>query len=174
MIKIIAAVGKNNELGKNNDLIWHLPGDLKFFKEQTIGHTVAMGRNTFNSLPKKLVNRKHMVLSNVEDFNKETSDVTVIYNAYEFVRQCLLESEGNDLFIIGGASIYDMFIDFADEIYLTEIEAEGDADVYFPQFEKADFDKEILGCGQDNGVKYKHVRYFNRKKYKFQVGQVHD
>lgn len=167
MIKIIAAIGKNNELGKNNDLIWHLPGDLKFFKQQTQGKIVAMGRNTFNSLPKKLPNREHIVLSDVDDFNKDTADVQVLFNAYDFVQQCLLKAEKEDVFIIGGASIYKMFIGFADEIYLTEVEAEERADVYFPKFDKAQFSREVLGQGEDNGIKYTHVRYYDRSKYEF-------
>lgn len=167
MIKIIAAVGKNNELGKNNNLIWHLPGDLKFFKKQTEGKTVAMGRNTFNSLPQKLPNRRHIVLSDVDEFNKDICDVQVFFDAKEFVRYCLLKAEEDDLYIIGGASIYKMFIDFADEIYLTEIDAESKADVYFPEFDKSEFDKEILGRDESGGINYSFVRYYNRKKYNF-------
>lgn len=169
MIKIIAAVGKNNELGKNNDLIWHLPGDLRFFKRQTEGKTVAMGRNTFNSLPKKLPNRQHIVLTDVDKFNKDTRDVQVFFNVNEFVRQCLLKSEEDDLYIIGGASIYKIFVGFADEIYLTEIDAQSSADVYFPEFDKSKFDKEILGNGEDGGINYQFVRYYNRKQYDFSV-----
>lgn len=164
MIKIIAAVGRNNELGKNNDLIWHLPGDLKFFKQQTNGKTIAMGRNTFNSLPKKLINRKHMVLSDVNEFNKDTQDVQVFFNANDFVKQCLIQAKEGDVYIIGGASIYKLFIDVADELYLTEIDAEADADVYFPQFDKGKFDKEVIGDGEDNGISYRFVRYFNRNQ----------
>lgn len=169
MIKIIAAIGKNNELGKNNNLIWHLPGDLKFFKMQTEGKTVAMGRNTFNSLPKKLSNRRHIVLSDVDEFNKDTSDVQVLFNANEFVRCCLLKAEEDDVYIIGGASIYKMFIGFADEIYLTEIDAEANADVYFPKFDKNVFDKEILGNDESLGISYSFARYYNRKKYVFDM-----
>lgn len=169
MIKIIAAVGKNNELGRNNDLIWHLPGDLKFFKEQTEGKTVAMGKNTFNSLPKKLPKRKHVVLADLDDFNKTIFDVQVFSDAYQFIRRCLLTAEGEDVYIIGGASVYKLFINFADEIYLTEINAEADADVYFPDFDKTQFERQILGEGEDNGIRYKHVRYYNRKKFDFRV-----
>lgn len=165
MIKIIAAVGKNFELGKNNKLIWNLPGDLKFFKEQTAGKTVVMGRNTFNSLPKKLPNRNHVVLSDIEFFNKDVSDVMVFDKAAEFLKHCNLEAEKDDVFVIGGASIYKMFLDIADELYLTEIDATDEADVFFPEFDKNNWDKEILGCGSDNGISYKHVRYFNRKRY---------
>lgn len=172
MIKIIAAVGKNNELGKNNDLIWHLPGDLKFFKKQTEGKTVAMGRNTFNSLPKKLSNRQHIVLTDIDIFKHDVLDVQVFFNAYKFVEKVLLMAEADDVFIIGGASIYKMFIGFADEIYLTEIAAEAEADVYFPHFDKSQFSVEVLGHGEDNGIKYKHVRYYNRKSYRFSLAPV--
>lgn len=167
MIKIIAAIGKNNELGKNNNLIWHLPEDLKFFKAQTTGKTVAMGKNTFNSLPKKLPNRSHIVLADSEDFNKDTSDVKVIFNVNEFVMECLREAEKDDVFIIGGASVYNLFINFADELYLTEINATSDADVYFPKFDARDFEKEVLGVGQEGEIQYTFARYYNRKRYDF-------
>ena len=165
MIKIIAAVGKNLELGKNNGLIWHLPGDLKFFKEQTMNKTVAMGRNTFNSLPKKLPNRQHIVLSDIDNFNKDTQGVNVVYNARDFMMECFKEGERHEMFIIGGASVYRMFIGMADELILTEIDASSEADVYFPEFDKSHFQKEILGEGEDNGIHYTHVRYYNRTKY---------
>lgn len=164
MIKIIAAVGKRNELGKDNALIWHLPGDLKFFKQQTAGNVVAMGRNTFNSLPKKLPNRHHIVLTDTYEFNKDTEGVQVFLNANDFVRQCMLQAKTQDVYIIGGASIYKMFIDIADELYLTEIDAEALADVYFPEFDKNAFDKEIIGAGEDGGINYRFIRYFNRKQ----------
>lgn len=167
MIKIIAAIGKNRELGANNDLIWHLPGDLKFFKEQTTGKTVVMGRNTFNSLPRKLPNRQHVVLSDIDSFNKDVSDVKVFNNACQFLKYCDLEAEKDDIFIIGGASIYKMFIGYADELYLTEIDAEAKADVYFPDFNKEEWNREVLGEGQDGEIHYTHVRYYARKKYDY-------
>lgn len=167
MIKIIAAIGKNRELGKNNDLIWHLPGDLKFFKEQTTGKMVVMGRNTFNSLPKKLPNRLHVVLSDIDSFNKDVSDVKVFEDAYEFLKYCDIEAEKADIFVIGGASVYKIFIGHADELYLTEIDAESDADVYFPEFNKADWAREVLGEGQDGDIHYTHVRYYSRRKYDY-------
>ena len=165
MIKMIAAIGKNRELGKNNALIWNLPGDLKFFKEQTMGKTVVMGKNTFNSLPRKLPGRRHIVLADEPGFNKDMSDVKVFYDCREFIRYCMLEEEKDDIFIIGGASIYKMFVGFADELYLTEIHDEAEADVYFPMFEKGNWRMEVLGEGNDNGVSYTHVRYYCRTDY---------
>ena len=82
-LTIIAAIGKNNELGKNNDLIWSLPNDLKFFKEKTTGHTIAMGKNTFYSLGRVLPNRKHVVFA--EEGIKFPSEVTVFHSLEDFL-----------------------------------------------------------------------------------------
>ena len=158
-ISIIAAIGENNELGKNNDLIWHLPNDLKFFKSVTTGKTVLMGRNTFWSLPKVLPNRTNIVITDVdEDYPKEV----VIYNSIDSFLEDYKNTE-EEVFIIGGASIYNQFINIADKIYLTEIAATcEDAQVYFPQFDKEQYEKEIVGKNEDNGISYKHVLYKRR------------
>ena len=115
MINIIAAVGKNNELGLNNQLLWHLPKDLKFFKEKTNNHIIVMGYNTFVSLGRLLPNRTHVVLSyNHNDFVDEVIHFSDYNELLKFIKN-------KDVFIIGGASIYKLFIDIADNIYLTEI-----------------------------------------------------
>jgi dihydrofolate reductase len=158
MITIIAAIGRNNELGKNNDLIWSLPSDLKFFKEQTLGAKVAMGKNTLESLPKLLPGRKHIVLSLDNNFNKDVTGVIVYNNKDEFMNYC--KSSEENIFIIGGASIYAMFVDLADVLILTEIDAEDkEAQVYFPKFDKTKYTKEVLGSNSDNGINYTHVKY---------------
>ena len=158
-ISIIAAIGENNELGKNNDLIWHLPNDLKFFKSVTSGHTVLMGRNTFWSLPKVLPNRTNIVITDMsEDYPKEV----VIYNSIEAFMNDYRDKD-EEVFIIGGASIYAQFIDKAEKLYLTEVSAScPDASVYFPTFDKNDYDKSIVGENNDNGISYKHVLYKRR------------
>lgn len=158
-ISIIAAIGENNELGKNNDLIWHLPNDLKFFKSVTTGKTVLMGRNTFWSLPKVLPNRTNIVITDMdEDYPKEV----VIYNSIEAFLEDYKNTE-EEVFIIGGASIYSQFINIADKIYLTEVAATcDDAQVYFPQFDKEQYEKDIVGQNEDNGISYKHVLYKRR------------
>ena len=151
---IIAAIGKNNELGKDNNLIWHLPNDLKFFKETTTGKTIIMGRRTFESLPRMLPNRHHIVLSSSNDFPSEVS----VYNNLDDLLKDYKDSE-EELFVIGGASIYKLFLDYSDKLYLTEIDASEEADAYFPKFDKNDFEYELLKENEDNGIKYKHVLY---------------
>lgn len=156
MYIIIAAIGKNNELGKNNDLIWHLPGDLKFFKKTTMNKTILMGKNTFDSLPKVLPNRKHIVLS-FEDF-KCDSDMVKIYTDKEKMLSEVNPEE--EVYISGGASMYKMFLPICEKMYITHIDAEDkNADVYFPQFNKEEFNAKVVETGEDSGIKYTMVEY---------------
>ena len=156
---IIAAIGKNNELGKDNDLIWHLPNDLRFFKETTTGKTIIMGRRTFESLPRMLPNRHHIVLSSSTDFPEEVE----VYKELKDLLEAYKDTN-EELFVIGGASIYKLFIDYSDKLYLTEIDAEcKDADAYFPEFDKSLYDKEIIKENSDDNIKYKHVLYKRKK-----------
>ena len=154
-INLIVAVGKNNEIGKDNDLIWKFKDDMKFFKQTTMGHPVVMGRKTFESLPKVLPGRKNIVISTSEIKNNEIE-------IFKSIRDFLIKYEQTeeDMFIIGGASIYKAFIDLASKMYLTEIDAEEkSADVYFPMFDENDWNKEIIGENEENNVKFKHVLY---------------
>lgn len=154
MINIIAAIGKNNELGKNNDLIWNLPNDLKFFKETTTGGTIVMGSNTFFSLPKMLPNRKHIVLDNMNNNYPEGVEV------YTNLEDLLKAIKGIDVWVIGGAMMYRTFIDYADKMYLTEIDSEDtEAEVYFPNFNKANWKRTTVGNNCDNDIEYEHVLY---------------
>ena len=163
MIKIIAAVGKNLELGKRGDLIWHLPNDLKFFKEQTTGCIVVMGRNTFNSLPRKLPNRIHYILTDSLVFNKDATDAIIYFDLEDLLKEVKRLAETTDVYIIGGASIYSQFVEHADELVLTEIDAEdAEADVYFPTFDKSKYEKTILAHNEDDGIKYAHVKYVRK------------
>ena len=153
---IIAAIGKNNELGKNNDLIWHIKGDMRFFKENTINHHVVMGKNTFLSLPGMLKDRIHLVLN--DDDYKFPDDVIVIRSIEEFYEKA--KTIDDDIYVIGGASIYKQFIDKADELILTEIEDEClDADVYFPSIKYEDYEKTIIEEHMDSNPAYRHVIY---------------
>ncbi len=158
-ISIIAAIGENNELGKNNDLIWHLPNDLKFFKNVTSGHTVLMGKNTFWSLPKVLPNRTNIVITHN---GKDLPHEVVIYNSIDSFMNDYRDKD-EEVFIIGGASIYSQFIDQAEKLYLTEIAATcPDATIFFPEFDKGNYDKFVVGENIDNGISYKHVLYKRR------------
>lgn len=153
-ISIIAAVGKNMELGKKNSLIWHLPDDLKFFKETTMGKTVIMGRKTFESLPKALPGRKNIVISSNKDLKLEGAAVATS------LEDGLNLSDTDEIFVIGGESIYKAFLNMADKIYLTEIDAADDcADVFFPEFNKELYSAEILKENENNGIKFKHILY---------------
>ncbi|WP_288528825.1 dihydrofolate reductase [uncultured Eubacterium sp.] len=155
-ISMIAAVGKNLELGKNNDLIWHFKEDMKFFKETTMGHPVIMGRKTFESLPKALPGRKNIVISANPEYKADGAEV--VTSVEEAIK--LAEAENSDAFVIGGGRIYTEFLPYADNLYLTEINAEcPDADTYFPYFNKSDYIKEIVNFYDVNGTEFYHVIY---------------
>lgn len=153
-IKIIAAIGKNNELGINNELIWHLKEDLKFFKEETMNHKIIMGYNTFLSLPKLLPGRTHIVLTHHEIDNKEV----IVFSDFEELLN-YLKTLNEEVYVIGGASIYKLFLNVADELVLTEIDREALADAYFPSFNKEEYDKELIDEHTENDISYKHIRY---------------
>ena len=131
MISMIAAIGKNNELGKNNDLIWHFKEDMKFFKETTMDHKVVMGRKTYESLPGGLPGREIIVIS-----TKPVDKDIIYYNNINSIVDKYKNTE-EEIFICGGASIYKQFLPYADKLYLTEIDSEDeDADTFFPEFDK--------------------------------------
>lgn len=154
-ISIIACVGKNLELGKNNDLIWHLPNDLKFFKETTIGKTVIMGRRTYMSLPKKLPKRRNIVLMLKEE--EKIPDVDIFNDIPSILED--VKKSNEEVFVIGGASIYKQFLPYANRLYLTEVDLESDADVFFPNFDKSKYKRTILKENKDDDIIYKHVLY---------------
>ena len=152
-ISMIAAVGRNLELGKGNELIWHFKEDMKFFKETTTGSSVIMGRKTFESLPKALPNRKNIVITNNRDY---IADGGYVVNSIEKA----LELAGDNAFILGGGNIYSQFLPLADKIYLTEIDDEcADADTYFPQFDKNDYTADFIAEYEVNDIRFKHICY---------------
>lgn len=128
MITIIAAAGKNNELGKNNDLVWHLPDDFKRFKEITTGHCIIMGRKTFESFPKLLPNRTHIVITRNTHYSpKGVIIVPTIHDALEKAKT------DEQPFIIGGGEIYQLGLPLAHKIELTRIHGTFEADTFFPE-----------------------------------------
>jgi len=153
-ISIIAAIGKNNELGKGNDLIWHFKDDMKFFKETTTGSTVIMGRKTFESLPKALPNRRNIVISRSRNYSPEGALVV------SDIKKALNEADSDEVFIIGGGTIYKEFLPLADKLYLTEIDAEcPDAEVFFPEFDKKKYKREKLTDFECDGIHFSHILY---------------
>ncbi len=135
MISLIAAIGKNNELGKGNDLLWKFPADQKFFKEKTSGHTVIMGRKTFESIGRPLPNRKNIVITRDKSYSGLGIDVMhSLDEARNSARTTLAGNEDKEIFIIGGAEIYKQAILIADKLYITHIEAtDSKADSFFPE-----------------------------------------
>ena len=130
MLSIIVAKAKNNIIGKENKLIWNLPADLKHFKELTTGHTIIMGRKTFQSLGRVLPNRKHIVFSQNPDFQVNDENVQVVHSMLEI--QEYIENEEEN-FVIGGAMIYNLLMPYVTKMYVTEIEEEFEGDSFFPK-----------------------------------------
>lgn len=128
MIIIIAAAAENNALGKNNELVWHLPNDFKRFKSLTTGHHIIMGRKTFESFPKPLPNRTHIVITRQKDYKPE--GCIVVNSLKKAISICPKEE---DSFIIGGGEIYNLAIPFSDKIELTRVHHNFEADAFFPE-----------------------------------------
>ena len=129
MISLIAAIGKNNELGKNNTLLFHMPADMKFFRDTTRGHAVIMGRKTFESLKGPLPNRKNVVITRDKEYKKD--GIEIVHSLEKALTEVEAEEEA---FVIGGAEIYKQSLPFADKLYITHIDAEDKgADSFFPE-----------------------------------------
>lgn len=133
MIKsIIAAKSDNNVIGKDNDLVWHMPADLRFFKNKTKGHWVIMGRKTFESMNGPLPNRSHIIITRRPDYQAEGCYVTdSIEGAFKIAEQQKLD----DVFILGGAEIYAQTMNKADRMFITEIKSTFEGDTFFPEID---------------------------------------
>lgn len=153
----IAAIGKNYELGLHGDMPWgrSLKGDLQFFKKTTLNHPVLMGRRTWESLGRPLPHRTNIVITT------HSLDVPEGVLVYSSLDGFLLDWKGmpDEVFVIGGGSIYCQLKSRLDSIVLTEIDSSFDADTWFPRFRKKDFRKTTLSCTSENGYHYQHVRY---------------
>ncbi|HKK10195.1 MAG TPA: dihydrofolate reductase [Bacteroidales bacterium] len=130
-ISLIAAMDNKGLIGTNNDIPWHIPHDLKRFKQITSGHTVVMGRQTFESLPGPLPKRRNIVITSNRNYKKP--GIEVVHSIEDALRIVDKKSEN---FVVGGAAIYEQFLPFADKLYLTRIKAVFKGDTYFP---KVDF-----------------------------------
>ncbi len=159
MITLIAAIGNNNELGKDNDLIWHLPADLKRFKKITSGHTILMGRNTFESIGKPLPNRKSVIITRNKRYQKEDCEIVhSLEEAIELVKDC------QDVFIIGGAQIYKEAIQkkLVDQLDITQVHNDFEADVFFPSIDLTswkEFSREDFVPDDKNKYHYSFIKY---------------
>lgn len=159
MLSIIVAVAENNVIGKDNQLIWHLPEDLKRFKQLTTGHTIIMGRKTFESLGRVLPNRKHIILCNDMEMKVEDKNVEILKDI-SMLKEYIDSEEEN--FIIGGATIYKLLMPYAKKLYLTLIHEEFEGDVYFPEIEKKEWqvvDREKGIQNEENPFDYEYITF---------------
>jgi dihydrofolate reductase len=134
---MIAAASENNALGKNNELVWHLPNDFKRFKSLTSGHHIIMGRKTFESFPKPLPNRTHVVITRQENYNPE--GCIVVNSMEKAIEKCPSDEA---IFIIGGGEIYNLGLPFSDKIELTRVHHTFEADAFFPEIDPKDWELE--------------------------------
>lgn len=152
-ISLIAAIAKNNALGKDNKLIVRISADMKRFKALTSGHAIIMGRKTFESIGRPLPNRTNIVVTRDKGFKADGCEV--VHSVEEAV-EVAKKVEDIEIFIIGGGQIYKQSITFADKLYLTIVEGEPEADTYFPDY--AEFKKIILEESHEtDGLKYKFL-----------------
>lgn len=162
-ITIIAAIANNNALGKDNDLIWHLPADLKRFKKVTSGHHILMGRNTFESIGKPLPNRTTVIITRNKNYKAEGC---IVVDSIEKAIEVAKSDE--HIYIIGGAQIYKqaMATNLVDQLDITEVNHSFDADVYFPEIDTEiwqETSREDFSADEKNKYKYSFISYKKRE-----------
>ena len=155
MINIIAAIGRHNELGKDNSLIFHIKEDMRFFKATTLGHPVIMGLNTFESIGKPLPSRDNYVASHqsgpAPTGTIKIPDLIAFLDAHR--------DDAEEYFIIGGATIYRLALPYATTLYLTEIDATHEADAFFPDFDSSNYSRTVIKKGKQDDLTYSFVKY---------------
>lgn len=162
MLSIIVAVAKNNAIGKDNKLLWHLPEDLKRFKKLTMNKNIIMGRKTFESLGRVLPNRKHIVLCNDMNLNIDDENVLVLDDISKLDNYINSKEEN---FVIGGATIYKLLMPYVSKLYVTHIDEKFDGDVYFPEIDLNIWEKICEEDGvtnEENPYSYKYVSYIRK------------
>jgi len=163
MITIIVAIASNGGIGKDNKLLWHIPGDLKRFKKITTGHCLLMGRNTWYSLPKRpLPDRQNIVLT---DDPCECLEGCI--SAYSIEDALQKVEEGRDIFVIGGGMIYKQFMSRAERLMITYVHKDFEADTFFPAIDPdtwEETEREDHGPDEKNEFSYSYVTYTRKKK----------
>lgn len=154
-IILIAAIGENGEMGHNNELLWHLPGDLPRFKEMTMGSPIIMGRKTFDSIGRPLPGRLNIVLTANNDW--QADGVTVASSLDTAIE--LAEQDNDKVFVIGGGQIYKLFLPYATNLEITEVFDAPVADTFFPNFASTDFTETARVNNHDADPKFDYVTY---------------
>lgn len=159
MLSIIVACANGNVIGKDNELIWHLPEDLKRFKEITMGKTIIMGRKTFESLGRVLPNRKHIVLTRDKDWTYNDENVKIINDVSQLDNYI---NSPDEYFVIGGAMIYNLLLKSASKIYLTRIYKDFIGDAFFPKIKEEEWEVTEKQKGikdEKNPYDYEYITY---------------
>ncbi len=163
MLSIIVAKAKNNVIGKDNKLLWHIPDDLKRFRKLTENHTIIMGRKTFESLENVLPNRKHIVFSQNPDFKVNDENVEVVHSMLQI--QEYIESN-EEAFVIGGAIIYNLLMPYVTKLYVTEVDKDFDGDAFFPRVNEEkwrEISREKGPKDAENNFDYEYITYEKNK-----------
>ena len=156
-LSLIACVGKNGELGRDNQLVFHIKEDMAFFKRTTSGHAILMGRKTWESIGRPLPNRQNFVVSRHSLTLPE--GVELVSDLAQFIADHSNQEE-EEIFVIGGANLYTQTLPFAKTLYLTEVDATvPDADTFFPSFDRAKFTAKHLGGGVTGNLNYNFYKY---------------
>ena len=158
MLSISVAVSKNNIIGKNNDLPWHISEDLKRFKRITSNKKMIMGRKAFESLPGILPNREHIIITRNENFKVDSDKVTVVHDLNSLIEK--YSKCEDEVFVIGGAEIYKQFLSYVQKIYLTQIDETFEGDTYWPEINYDEFKTEYTSeqlTDEKNGLKYTFI-----------------
>ena len=159
MLSIIVAKAKNNIIGKDNKLLWHIPDDLRRFKELTTNHNIIMGRKTFESIGRILPNRKHIIFSQNPDFKIDNENIEIVHSMLQI--QQYIEDE-NENFVIGGAMIYNLLMPYVTKMYVTEIDKDFEGDTVFPRINPdvwQEISREEGPKDEENDFKYEYVVY---------------
>lgn len=159
MLSIIVAKAKNNTIGKDNKLLWHIPDDLRRFKELTTNHNIIMGRKTFESIGKILPNRKHIIFSQNPDFKIDNENIEIVHSMLQI--QQYIEDE-NENFVLGGAMIYNLLMPYVTKMYVTEIDKDFEGDTVFPRINTEvwqEVSREDGPKDEENDFKYQYVVY---------------
>lgn len=162
MLSIIVAKAKNNIIGKDNSVPWKLPDDLKRFREKTLGHTIIMGRKTFESLGGILPDRKHIILSRNPDFNIDSDYVKVVHSFLEL--QEYMDDE-EEHFVIGGAIIYNLLMPYCNKMYVTQLNKDFEGDSLFPRINEEEWKEISREKGPEDGINefdYEYITYIKK------------
>lgn len=158
MLSMIVAKAENDVIGGDNKLLWHISEDLKRFKNITTGHTIIMGRKTFESLGRILPNRHHVVITRDKNFKVDSKEVTILHNIEEVID--LYQKTEGEAFVIGGGEIYNILFPYCKKLYLTKVNKIFEGDTYFPKVNFEEWDV-ISSSGNKidpkNGLSYEFI-----------------